>query len=256
MKLSKSTPTGTENYQYVQEISKQDKLGSFKDFLRWYNKNDVVPTFEAMQKKTIVLYHHESINTLKLSCTLPNWANICLHKSTVAKFYTFTERDRGLQEKNREDGFAGPSHVFTRRAVVDETFVRKSANICKPIVGFDASQLYPYSMCQPIPTDLYTRWDFDSETSRFTPWQNKTRSFENVVMSCFQRTRPECEKESLFTIGRQKELIASVLMSFVLIATLCLKQLVVFTTSVSVKSCVRLSLKRIFNMVAIRGSSM
>ena len=57
-----------------------------------------------------------------------------------------------------------------------------------------------------MPTGPYTRWDFDSETSRFTPRQNKTRSFENMVMSYFQRTRPECEIESFFTTGRQKKI--------------------------------------------------
>ena len=55
-------------------------------------------------------------------------------------------------------------------------------------------------------TGLYTHWDFDSETSRFTPRQNKTRSFENWVMSYFQRTRPKCEIESFFTTGRQKKI--------------------------------------------------
>ena len=61
-------------------------------------------------------------------------------------------------------------------------------------------------MCQPKPTGLYTRWEFDSETSRFLPRQNKTRSFENMVMSYFQRTRPECKFETFFTTGRQKEI--------------------------------------------------
>ena len=56
-----------------------------------------------------------------------------------------------------------------------------------------------------MPTGFYTRWDFESETSRFTPRQNKTRSFENMFMSYFQRTRPECEIESFFTTGRQKK---------------------------------------------------
>ena len=70
----------------------------------------------------------------------------------------------------------------------------------------DASELYPYSMCQPMPTGLYTRWDFDSETSRFTPRQNKTLSYENMVMSYLQPTRPECEIESFFTTGRQKKI--------------------------------------------------
>ena len=112
------------------------------------------------------------------------------------------EGDEDLLEKNREDVVGGPSIVFTRRAVVDKTFIRKSADMCKSFVGIDASQQYPYSMCQPMPTGFYTRWDFNSETSRFTPRQNKTRSFENMVISFFQRTGPECEIESFFTTGR------------------------------------------------------
>ena len=61
-------------------------------------------------------------------------------------------------------------------------------------------------MCQPIPTSLYTRWGLDSETSRLTPRQNKTRSSDNLVMSYFQRRRPECEIESFFTTCRQKKI--------------------------------------------------
>ena len=180
-------------------------MGSFKDFLRWYNNKDVVPTLEAMQKM-IAFYHDKDIGMLKLGCTLPNLANICLHKSTDANFYPFTEGDKDLLEKIREGVVGGPSIVFTRKAVVDETFIRKSTNLCKSIVGIDASQLYPYSMCQPMPTGLYTRWDLDSETSRFILRQNKTRSFENMVISYFQRTRPEYKIESFFTTGRQKKI--------------------------------------------------
>ena len=109
-------------------------------------------------------------------------------------------------EKNWEDVVGGPSIVFTRKKVVDETFIRKSTDLFKSVVGIDASQLYLYSMCQPMPTSLYTRWNLDSETSRFIPRHNKTRSFENMVMPYFQRTRRECEIESLFTIGRQKKI--------------------------------------------------
>ena len=205
LKLSKPDPTGIEYYQYLQQIWKQEQMSSFKDFSPWYNNKDVVPTLEAMQK-TIAFYHDKDIDMLKLGCTLPNLADNCLHKSTDAKFYPFTERDKDLLEKIREDVVGVPSIVFTRRAVVDETFVQKSTNLCKSIVGIDASQLYPYLMCQPMPTGLYTRWDLDSETSRFTPRQNNTRSFENMVMSYFQRTKPEREIESFFTTGRQKRI--------------------------------------------------
>ena len=99
---------------------------------------------------------------LKLGCILPNLANICLHKTTDAKLYPFMERGKDYLEKIREDVVGGPSIVFTRKAVVHETFFRKSTNICKYIVGTDTSQLYPYSMCQSMPTGLYTHWDIDS----------------------------------------------------------------------------------------------
>ena len=57
LKLSKPPPTGIENYQYLQLIWKQEKMSSFKDFLRWYNNKDVVPTLEAMQK--MIAFYHE-----------------------------------------------------------------------------------------------------------------------------------------------------------------------------------------------------
>ena len=52
-------------------------------------------------------------------------------------------------------------------------------------------------------------------------------------------------KASLQQADRRK-LTASVLMGFVLIATLCLKPWVAFTTSFPVKNCVPCSLKKIF----------
>ncbi len=43
----------------------------FRDFLRWYNDKDVVPTLEAMTKM-MDFYHAKGIDMLKLGCTLPN----------------------------------------------------------------------------------------------------------------------------------------------------------------------------------------
>ena len=178
---------------------------TFKDFLRWYNNKDVVPTLEAMQKM-IEFYHDKGIDMLKLGCTLPNVANICLHKSTNHKFYSFFEGDKDLCEINREDMTGGPSIFFTRKAVVDQTYIRNSSNICKTIVGIDASQLYPFSMCQEMPTGLYTRWEYDSETVRFKARNNRTRNFENMVMSFYQELRPECKIQSFYTTGKQKKI--------------------------------------------------
>ena len=100
----------------------------FSGFLKWYNNKDVVPTLEAMQKM-IEFHHNKGIDMLKLGSTLPNLVDNCLHKSTDSKFYTFTESDKDLIEKIRKDMGGGPSIVFTRKAVVDEKFIRKSSKL-------------------------------------------------------------------------------------------------------------------------------
>ena len=59
-------------------------------------------------------------------------------------------------------------------------------------------------MCQPMPSGLNTRCNYDCEPQKLRPRQNKTRSFENMVVSYFQQTRPECRIGSNVTTGRQK----------------------------------------------------
>ena len=205
LRMDRIPPTGAENYSYLQSVWENNNMQCFSDFLKWYNNRDVVPTLEAMQKM-IEFYHNKGIDMLKLGCTLPNLAYICLHKSTDSKFYPFTESDKDLLEKIREDMVGGLSIVFTRKAVVDETFIRKTSNLCKSVVVIDASQLFPYSMWQPMPTGLYTRWEYHSETKRLTARQNKSRSSEKMVMSYFQQSRPDCKIKSNVTTGRQKKI--------------------------------------------------
>ena len=89
---------------------------------------------------------------LKLGCTLPNLANICPHKRTKKKFYPICQSGREFCEKIKDVMTVGTSNVFTRKAVVDETFIKDSPNICKSIVRIDASQLYPFSICQDMST--------------------------------------------------------------------------------------------------------
>ena len=121
LKLSEPAPTGIENCQYLQQLCKQEQMSAFKDFLRSHN-NKNVSTLEAMQKK--IAFYHKDTDMLKLVCTLRKQANICLHKTTDTKFYPFTEADKDLLEKIREDIVGGSSIVFTRKAIVHETLIR------------------------------------------------------------------------------------------------------------------------------------
>ena len=98
------------------------------------------------------------------------------------------------------------SVVFTRKVVVDETVIRNPRKSCESIVGIDAGQLYPYCMCQPMPTGLFTRWEHDTESNRFKPQQNKSRNSENMVMCYLQRQKPDCKIESFYTTETQKKM--------------------------------------------------
>ena len=70
-------------------------MSSLKVLLRWYKHKDAKPALEAIQK-LIALYHNKDIDMLKLGCTLPYLAVVCLHKSTDAKISRFTDGNKDL----------------------------------------------------------------------------------------------------------------------------------------------------------------
>ena len=79
-------------------------------------------------------YQNKGMDMLKPWSVLPNFANICLLSSTDAKFYPFTENEKDLLSNVWEDMFGGPSKVFTRRALTDETHIRNSTGVWKSTV--------------------------------------------------------------------------------------------------------------------------
>ena len=104
----------------------------------------------------------------------------------------------------------------------------------------DASQLYPFSMCQDMPTELYTRWDFDTDRRKFKARHNRSRNFENMIMSFYQEKRPDCKIESFSHLENRRKL--TVLMFTVIVITVRhgLKQWDATTISVPVKKPVPL----------------
>ena len=128
-------------------------------------------------------------------CILPDLANNCLHSFTSAKIYLFTESDKELLSIVREDLAEGPSLMFTLK-VVNKIHIRKSTNSCKSIIGTNDGQHYLSSTCQRMPLGLYPKYEFDADFERLKPRQNTNRSFENTVVSYFQRKRQDYRIES------------------------------------------------------------
>ena len=179
-------------------------MNTFQDFLKWYNNKDVVSTLVAMTKM-IQFYHSKHIDMLKLGYTLPNLANRILHSSADAAFFPFCEQDKKYDNSIRKWLTGGPSIIFTRYAKVSETKIRESENMCKSIVGIDASQLYPFSMTKEMTTGLYTKWEFNDDSAKFRPKRNWRSLFEQQVIDYLQSTRPECLIQSQFSHKKTKK---------------------------------------------------
>ena len=207
-------------------------------------------------QKLIAFRHDKHIDMIKLGFTLPNLANICLHISTEAKFYPFTEKDKNLLAKDPKDVVGDPSIVFTRKAVVFEAFFGSLQTYANLLLGLTLADYIPTRCVNPclpvlIRVGIWTQKRVDSHL-------DKTRPVALKIWSCLIFNEQDLIvklRASTLQADRRK-LAASVLMGFVPIAILCLKPWVVFITSVLVKKYVLLFLKRIFNVAASRESSM
>ena len=58
---------------------------------------------------------------------------------------------------------------------------------------------------QCMPTGSFNRWDYASEFKSFTPRQNKSRSFENMVLPYVQISQPDLKIDSNVITGRQRQ---------------------------------------------------
>ena len=256
LKLSKPPPTGIENYQHLQRIWKQEPMSSFKNFLRWYNNKDVVSTLEARQK-LIAFYDDKNIDMLKLSFTLPNLANICLHKSTDAKVYPFTEGDKDLLEKKIEKMLLVVHLSFLHgKLLLKKLLFKNQRTYANLLLGLTPAKYAPTRCVNPrgpvfirVGIPIQKRVNSYLDKTRPAAFKKSSRLISN------EQDQNMKLKASLQQADRRK-LTASVLMAFVLIAALCLKPWATFTTFALVKSCVPLSLKKMFNVVARRESSM
>ena len=250
--VSKPPPTGVEKYQYPQNFLKQEKMSSFKDFFASITIN--MPFSLLKQCKNWKLF----TTTNALVC----W-NLIVPYQTWPTFFTqitfnlshLTEADEGLLKKIREDIVGGPSIVFTRQAVVDETSVWKSTNICKSIVGIEASQLYHYSVFQPISPKI-TRLG-NLIPSQVDSHLDKTGLAVLKRWSCviLKELHQNVKLKASLQQSIRSKLIASVFMGFVLIATLCMKPWVARTTFIFVTKSAHQSLRRLLNVVLRRESS-
>jgi len=84
-----------------------------------------------------------------------------------ANFSLYSVEDCDLYTLTKQSMVGGASIIFSRFHSVDKTFIRNDPKeICKAILGYDASSLYLYCLAQKMPTGPYVR---RFSTSGFKP---------------------------------------------------------------------------------------
>ena len=234
-----------------------NELKRANTFLLLYSNKDVVPTLEAMQKM-IAFYHDYDIDMLKLGCTLSNLVNICFAYTNLLMQNSIHSRKEIKTYWKKIDKMLLVVHLsFLHAKHLLMKLLSKSlqtyANLLLGLMPANYNATRCFNRCPPVFIRVWI-----SIQKRVDPHLDKTRPAALKIWSCLISNEQDQNVKlnaSLQQADRRK-MTASVLMGFVFIVTLYLKPWVAFTTSVPAKSCVFLSLKRIFNVVARRESSL
>ena len=207
-------------------------------------------------QKMIAFYNDTDIDMLKLGCTLPKLANICLHKSTDAKFYPFTEADKDLLEKIEKTSLVAHLSFLHAKQLLMKLLSESLQTYANLLLGLMPANYTPTRCLNPFPpvfirVGIWIRKRVDSHLDKTRPialkiWSSLVFNVQHLIVKLRASTLQ----------ADRKKLIASVLMGFVLTAVLCLKQWDAFITFVPVKSCAHLSLKKISNEAVGEENSM
>ena len=171
----RNTKMSVEEYQYCQNIWREQGMTRFEEFLVWYNNLDVEPFLEAIEKQSEI-YKLKKIDMLKSAISLPGlsvrWMFTEVEEkplpptslSELHSYYLDTQPIHLLDEKNKDlyktikqNLTGGPSIIFNRHQQKDVTRIRKNvygedSKVCKEVLGVDANALYLWCLMQNIPT--------------------------------------------------------------------------------------------------------
>ena len=128
-----------------------------------------------------------------------------------------------------------PSIVFTRKAVVDQTQIRNSTNVCKSIVRTDVNQRYPYSICQLWLQDYTQDMSLIQICKSSIPVRTNPEISKIGLCRTFNEWIRTPELRTFTQHDFKKRVTVSIQMGSKNIATQCLKQWVVSIITLLVK---------------------
>ena len=109
-------------------------MSSFKDFLRWYNNENLVPYLETMQK-IIDFYPDKDIVMLKLGRTVPNLGNISLRKSSDTNSIPSQKEIKSYNKKFEEVSLLAQLPFLQAKQLLMEHLFESLKFYANPLLG-------------------------------------------------------------------------------------------------------------------------
>lgn len=150
-----SNGSGPDNYRELQSIWTRENMTTFRDFLKYYNNEDV-RGFVVGVERMLAYYVAEGIDLFKDTISLPNLARQQLFKTTNAVFPLFDSSNQDIYRTFQTGVCGGPSIIYKREAKAGVTPIRNNPDIIgQRIMGHDANGLYGYAIAQDMPTGCF-----------------------------------------------------------------------------------------------------
>ena len=146
----KNTNISDEEYQDCIRIWKEKGMTNMKDYLRYYNTQDVEPFISAIERHR-EFFTERGIDMFKDGSTLPGltlrFLFDRLNTSTTVPYILFSSLDADLHDMVRNNLVGGPSIIFHRYHSAGSTKIRhykynQASKTCQHILGVDANSLY------------------------------------------------------------------------------------------------------------------
>ena len=142
----KKSNISEEEYHYCQDVWKAEGMKTMKDYLIWYNNQDVAPFMEALEKQ-LNFYKNLQVDMFKDIISVPGLTLHYLFTNEEANFTLMDKKDADLHELIKSNNVGGLSIIFhcyheSGQTKLREDIYGEDAKTCQLVVGYDANALY------------------------------------------------------------------------------------------------------------------
>ena len=149
-------PLTVHEWRDCKRVFDEQEMGTFSDWLRYYNNLDVGPFVKALVKMRD-FYTARGVDIFKDAVSLPGVSLQYLLRGTLSGINApvLSAPSKEAYDMLKASVVGGPSLVFTRYHETGVTKIRShqydDARPCKRIVRYDANALYLSCMCKEMP---------------------------------------------------------------------------------------------------------